>query len=59
MNHFSLFHKLFDSIRLTLNFYFIIDTLMSDVYNQRKDADGFLYITYTDETTLGAETEEL
>ena len=30
-----------------------IDTLMSDVYNQRKDADGFLYITYTDETTLG------
>ena len=30
------------------------DTLMSDVYNQRKDADGFLYITYTDETTLGA-----
>ena len=29
------------------------DTLMSDVYNQRKDADGFLYITYTDETTLG------
>ena len=26
---------------------------MSDVYNQRKDADGFLYITYTDETTLG------
>ena len=33
----------------------IIDTLMSDVYNQRKDADGFLYITYTDETTLGSE----
>ena len=31
------------------------DTLMSDVYNQRKDADGFLYITYTDETTLGGE----
>ena len=30
------------------------DTLMSEVYKQRKDADGFLYITYTDETTLGA-----
>merc|ERR1739841_232829 len=30
------------------------DTLMSDVYNTRKDNDGFLYITYTDETTLGA-----
>ena len=28
---------------------------MSDVYTQRKDADGFLYITYTDETTLGSE----
>ena len=30
---------------------------MSEVYKQRKDADGFLYITYTDETTLGAEKE--
>merc|ERR1712100_607767 len=30
------------------------DTLMSEVYKQRKDADGFLYITYTDETTLGS-----
>ncbi len=29
------------------------DTLMSEVYHKRKDADGFLYITYTDETTLG------
>jgi Autophagy protein Atg8 ubiquitin like len=26
---------------------------MAQVYEQRKDADGFLYITYTDETTLG------
>ena len=24
------------------------DTLMSEVYKQRKDADGFLYITYTE-----------
>merc|ERR1712127_609067 len=31
------------------------DTLMSEVYKQRKDADGFLYIPYTDETTLGAQ----
>ena len=30
------------------------DTLMSEVYKSRKDADGFLYITYTEETTLGA-----
>jgi len=29
------------------------DTLMSEVYDQRKDVDGFLYITYTDESTLG------
>ena len=36
-----------------LYFLCFLDTLMSDVYNQRKDADGFLYITYTDETTLG------
>ena len=27
---------------------------MAHVYEQRQDADGFLYITYTDETTLGA-----
>lgn len=30
-----------------------LDTLMSKVYEERKDADGFLYITYTEETTLG------
>ena len=30
-----------------------LDTLMHDVYEKKKDADGFLYITYTDETTLG------
>ena len=30
-----------------------VDTLMAHVYEQRKDTDGFLYITYTDETTLG------
>jgi GABA(A) receptor-associated protein len=29
------------------------DSLMAQVYEQRKDPDGFLYITYTDETTLG------
>ena len=27
---------------------------MAHVYEKRKDSDGFLYITYTDETTLGA-----
>ena len=34
------------------------DTLMSEVYDNKKDADGFLYISYTDETTLGAEQED-
>jgi hypothetical protein len=28
---------------------------MAQVYEARKDPDGFLYITYTDETTLGAD----
>ena len=28
---------------------------MSEVYQQRKDPDGFLYITYTDESTLGGD----
>ena len=31
---------------------------MAHVYESRKDADGFLYITYTDETTLGVIQEE-
>jgi len=26
---------------------------MSEVYENKMDSDGFLYITYTDETTLG------
>jgi len=32
------------------------DSILSDVYDQRKDPDGFLYVTYTDETTLGGNT---
>jgi hypothetical protein len=32
---------------------------MAQVYEKKKDSDGFLYITYTDETTLGAEFEVL
>ena len=34
------------------------DTLMSEAYKNRKDPDGFLYITYTDETTLGGEQDQ-
>lgn len=30
---------------------------MAHVYERRKDPDGFLYITYTDETTLGEMVE--
>ena len=26
---------------------------MTDIYNEHKDSDGFLYITYTDENTFG------
>jgi GABA(A) receptor-associated protein len=33
----------------------IIDTLMMSVYDARKDPDGFLYIVYTEESTLGGE----
>lgn len=28
---------------------------MAHVYEKKKDSDGFLYITYTDETTLGGQ----
>jgi len=31
---------------------------MAHAYEQKKDADGFLYITYTEESTLGAFLEE-
>lgn len=33
------------------------DTLMSQVYAEKRDPDGFLYITYTDENALGAGSE--
>lgn len=44
-----------DSLYFFVNGRYILkgDTLMSEVYDQRKDVDGFLYITYTDESTLG------
>ena len=44
-----------DSLYFFVNGRYILkgDTLMSEVYQQRKDPDGFLYITYTDESTLG------
>jgi hypothetical protein len=32
---------------------------MAHVYEKKKDSDGFLYITYTDETTLGALFEKV
>ena len=32
---------------------------MIKVYDERKDPDGFLYIVYTEESTMGAETEEV
>ena len=35
--------------------YLLIDTLMLSVYETRKDPDGFLYIVYTEESTLGGE----
>mmetsp|Transcript_37721 Transcript_37721/g.43347 ORF Transcript_37721/g.43347 Transcript_37721/m.43347 type:complete len:118 (-) Transcript_37721:54-407(-) len=29
------------------------DSLMADIYENKRDADGFLYITYTEENTVG------
>mmetsp|Transcript_36945 Transcript_36945/g.42459 ORF Transcript_36945/g.42459 Transcript_36945/m.42459 type:complete len:118 (-) Transcript_36945:52-405(-) len=44
-----------DSLYFFVNGKYLLkaDTLMAKVYEERKDADGFLYITYTEETTLG------
>ncbi|KAG0337033.1 ubiquitin-like protein atg8 [Podila humilis] len=33
--------------------------LMSSVYDEHKDQDGFLYITYSGENTFGGECQEL
>lgn len=32
---------------------------MSDIYQDHKDEDGFLYITYSGENTFGGESTEL
>jgi len=44
-----------DSLYFFVNGRYVLkgDTLLQTVYSDRKDPDGFLYITYTDETTLG------
>ena len=44
-----------DSLYFFVNGRFVLksDMLMSEVYNTRKDPDGFLYIKFTDESTLG------
>jgi GABA(A) receptor-associated protein len=46
-----------DSLYFFVNGKYLLkgDTLMAHVYDHRKDIDGFLYITYTDETTLGSD----
>ena len=31
-----------------------LDSLMADVYENMKDEDGYLYITYTEENTVGS-----
>lgn len=49
----NIFSKEVPFLILTLLF---LDTLMAHAYEQKKDADGFLYITYTEESTLGALT---
>ena len=48
-----------DSLYFFVNGRFVLkgDTLMAEVYEQRKENDGFLYITYTDETIFGAENK--
>ena len=46
-----------NSLKELLNLLFkfiILDALMADVYEKRKDTDGYLYITYTEENTTGS-----
>ena len=37
---------------------FAIAALMSSIYEEQKDEDGFLYITYSGENTFGDDNEE-
>ena len=36
-----------------------IDSLMTDVYQEHKDEDGFLYISYSDENLSGSQQDPL
>ena len=49
-----------DSLFFFVNGKFLLkgETLLSEVYEKRQDPDGFLYIVYTDETSLGEALEE-
>jgi GABA(A) receptor-associated protein len=44
-----------DSLYLFVNGKYLLkgDSLLKKVYEQRKDPDGFLYVIFTNETTLG------
>ena len=49
-----------DSLFFFVNGKFLLkgETLLSEVYEKRQDPDGFLYIVYTDETSLGEALEQ-
>lgn len=34
---------------------FFLGAIMSGIYDEKKDADGFLYVTYSGENTFGYE----
>ena len=40
-------------IYIYIYIYIYIDTLMSEVYDTKKDTDGFLYIVYSGENVYG------
>jgi len=42
-----------DGIELTLVLMVVTAALMSNIYEEQKDVDGFLYITYSGENTFG------
>ena len=43
----------------TQNFLFVAAALMSQMYKDYKDPDGFLYVTYSGENVFGADTSPL
>ncbi|KAH9788411.1 Autophagy-related protein 8f [Citrus sinensis] len=49
-NGYMLFHSLLSQY---LKYFYFAGAIMSTIYDEKKDEDGFLYVTYSGENTFG------